>query len=79
MQESLTLFFDEYAPEMCYTLRKKQIIVKMTGEFAVCSDQLKVFVSYSHDDEKHKEWVYKLSCDLVKNGIDTILDQWDLK
>lgn len=42
------------------------------------SESLKVFISYSHDDEEHKEWVYRLACDLVKNGIETILDQWDL-
>lgn len=39
---------------------------------------LKVFVSYSHDNEEHKEWVYRLSCDLIGNGIEVILDQWDL-
>ena len=39
---------------------------------------IKVFVSYSHDDDDHKAWVYKLSCDLVRNGIDVVLDQWDL-
>jgi len=39
---------------------------------------LKIFISYSHDDEIHKSWVYQLACDLIDNGIDTILDQWDL-
>jgi hypothetical protein len=38
----------------------------------------KVFISYSHDDDTHKQWVYKLACRLVESGIDTILDQWDL-
>jgi len=38
----------------------------------------KVFISYSHDDDTHKQWVYKLACRLVENGIDAILDQWDL-
>lgn len=37
-----------------------------------------VFISYSHDNEDHMEWVYKLACDLVKNGVETVLDQWDL-
>lgn len=38
-----------------------------------------VFVSYSHDTVAHKEWVYAFSSDLVLNGVDVILDQWDLR
>ena len=38
----------------------------------------RVFVSYSHDDQQHKDWVLRLSTRLVKNGVDIILDQWDL-
>ncbi|MCM2286414.1 MAG: toll/interleukin-1 receptor domain-containing protein [Desulfobacula sp.] len=38
----------------------------------------KVFISYSHDSAKHKKWVGELASRLVKNGIDVILDQWDL-
>lgn len=39
----------------------------------------KVFVSYSHDSDEHKEWVYKLACRLTKSGVEAILDQWDLQ
>ncbi len=39
----------------------------------------KCFISYSHDDEAHKEWVLSLATRLVKNGVDVILDQWDLR
>lgn len=39
---------------------------------------IKVFVSYSHDSPEHKRWVTEFSSNLVKNGIDVILDQWDL-
>lgn len=38
----------------------------------------KVFVSYSHDSELHKGWVLKLVTRLVANGVDVLLDQWDL-
>lgn len=38
----------------------------------------KVFISYSWDNEKHKEWILKLSADLRKNGIETILDRYEL-
>ena len=38
----------------------------------------KVFVSYSHDDQEHKDWVHTLATRLVANGVDVVLDQWDL-
>jgi len=38
----------------------------------------RVFVSYSHDDQSHKDWVLSLSARLVKNGVEVALDQWDL-
>ena len=39
----------------------------------------KVFVSYSHDSEEHKDWIKNLCTKLRKNGVDVILDQWDLR
>jgi hypothetical protein len=36
------------------------------------------FLSYSHDSDDHKIWVRKLATDLRANGVDAILDQWDL-
>ncbi len=39
----------------------------------------KCFISYSHDNEAHKAWVLSLATRLVKNGVDVILDQWDLR
>ena len=38
----------------------------------------KVFISYSHDSEPHKDWVLGLATRLVANGVDVVLDQWDL-
>lgn len=38
----------------------------------------RVFISYSHDTPEHKRWVTTLSSKLMSNGIDVILDQWDL-
>jgi TIR domain len=38
----------------------------------------RVFISYSHDDERHKGWVLALANRLVANGVDVILDRWDL-
>ena len=36
----------------------------------------KAFVSYSWDDDAHKQWVAKLATQLRIDGIETILDQW---
>ncbi len=38
----------------------------------------KAFVSYSWDDDAHKEWVAKLAADLRSDGINVVLDQWGL-
>ena len=38
----------------------------------------KVFISYSHDSPEHKQWVSELAARLRRDGIDAILDQWDL-
>ena len=37
-----------------------------------------VFMSYSHDSDQHKDWVLKLATRLVANGVNVLLDQWDL-
>jgi hypothetical protein len=39
----------------------------------------KIFISYSHDSLEHKKWVLNLATRLMHAGVDTILDQWDLK
>ncbi len=43
------------------------------------SDRLKVFISYSWDDDQHIDWVLKLAKDLSEQfGIYIILDRYDL-
>ncbi len=37
----------------------------------------RVFISYSHDSEEHKEWVAKLAQKLNSIGIWVLFDQWD--
>ena len=37
------------------------------------------FVSYSHDDEHHLNWVLQLTTRLRSNGVDMILDKWNLR
>ena len=38
----------------------------------------KVFISYSHDTLEHKMWVMKLAQKLMDNGIEAMLDMWEL-
>lgn len=37
-----------------------------------------VFISYSHDNELHKNWVLQLATRLRSNGVDVLLDRWNL-
>ena len=39
----------------------------------------RVFISYSHDNSLHKDWVRHLAENLQRNGVETLLDQWDLE
>lgn len=39
----------------------------------------KCFISYTWESSDHKSWVRKLATELMKNGVEVILDQWDLK
>jgi len=38
----------------------------------------RVFISYTHESPEHKRWVLSLAYDLTRNGVDVVLDQWDL-
>ena len=39
----------------------------------------KLFISYSWSSPDHEQWVIKLATELRENGIDVVLDKWDLK
>jgi TIR domain len=39
----------------------------------------RVFISYSHDSPEHKTWVLNFASELVKRGVDVILDAWNLR
>ncbi|OAQ38240.1 hypothetical protein A5893_15705 [Pedobacter psychrophilus] len=39
----------------------------------------KAFISYSHDTQEHKKWALQLATRLRNNGIDAILDQFELQ
>jgi hypothetical protein len=40
--------------------------------------KMKAFVSYSWDSEDHKDWVRRFTDELIRNAIETKLDQYDL-
>lgn len=48
------------------------------GTVIFMTDAPRLFVSYSHDDQAHKDWVLNLSNRLVANGVNVVLDQWDM-
>ena len=37
------------------------------------------FVSYSHSNAEHEDWVLRLATELRASGVDAILDKWDLR
>jgi hypothetical protein len=39
----------------------------------------RVFISYSHDSVNHKRWVLDFVTELRTNGVDPIIDAWDLR
>ena len=41
-------------------------------------NQPTVFISYTHDNEKHKTWVLQLATRLRSNGVNVLLDIWNL-
>lgn len=43
------------------------------------ADTKNVFISYSWDDDAHKDWVRRLAERLVANGVHAHLDQWDVR
>ena len=39
----------------------------------------KVFISYSWSSPEHEEWVINIAERLMSDGIEVIIDKWDLK
>jgi hypothetical protein len=37
------------------------------------------YISYAHSSREHMDWVLNLASDLRQNGVDVVLDQWDLR
>lgn len=39
----------------------------------------RAFISYSWTSPDHEDWVLQLATDLVENGVDVVLDKWNLR
>jgi len=59
-------------------ISKKEVVVTPEVKKEPSENPI-VFISYSWDDEPHKEWVLNLANRLCSNGIDVILDRFHLK
>lgn len=63
----------------------KQVNLSLNEEFSkgsfltINNEPPVVFISYSHDSDKHKDWVLQLATRLRSNGVNVILDRWNLK
>jgi hypothetical protein len=42
------------------------------------SNPPKVFISYAWENDDHKEWVVQLASRLRSDGVESIIDQWEL-
>lgn len=45
----------------------------------MADDSPKLFISYSWSSPEHEQWVLQLATELRENGVDVILDKWDLR
>ncbi len=43
------------------------------------TDAPKVFISYCWSTKEHQQWVLELATKLVSDGVDVILDKWEIK
>lgn len=65
---------DKVAIETSYNLTNE---IKESKKSEV-GNEPKIFISYSWDSKEHEEWILKLAKKLRENGVDAILDKWDL-
>lgn len=60
-------------------VRPAQTVAQPPTEIAETTQPIRVFISYSWDSQDHKDWVREFAEELATNGIDIILDQYDLR
>ena len=61
------------------SLRKFAASLPDPDSEAVVARPLKVFISYKWEAGAHVPWVQRLAADLRSNGIEALLDQWEVR
>lgn len=57
----------------------KNPILQMKHEFErMINKAPEVFISYKHESQEHNNWVKRLATDLRDNGINALLDEWEI-
>ena len=59
--------------------KPSQTVEQRSLEAVDIHQRIRVFISYSWNSPEHKDWVREFACNLATNGIDIILDQYDLR
>ena len=66
-------------PKEVVDSEKVQVIkIEKPTDMSFVDEQPQVFISYSWDDPEHEKWVIALAEKLCENGVNAILDKWDL-
>ncbi len=91
LDESTRVDFINRIVEMVEPFEKEKVIpikalikgenptIKKPKQETVIEDGETVFISYSWDTEEHKKWVLDLANRLVKEGVNVILDRYELR
>jgi hypothetical protein len=78
---SLSAFGREYSVSL-HTLRRFREFFESLPDDQVSDERkvgtIKAFISYSWDNDDHKNWVRDLATRLRQDGVDVTLDQWHL-
>lgn len=57
----------------------KIIIFEENNKIKENMENPKLFISYCWTNQEHESWVLNLATELVENGVDVIIDKWNLR
>lgn len=81
LDNDTTAFDSDFCESDSFMVEESNVTVHQSNEVIPVKlegIQPKVFISYSWDCQEHEEWVLNLSTKLCSNGVDVILDKWEL-
>ena len=47
-------------------------------KIATKTPRITAFISYSWDSDEHRHWVLRIAADLIRNGVNVLIDEWDI-